>query len=107
MPNNDGSVKKSVDLTFFARLLISIAIVLLVYGFYLDVGDSTRLIDPVALGESDVNSGNTTTIDIYHWGDVTNPTDIDESPIDGKNTDSTGKTGSSSSTGKTGKTGSS
>ena len=105
MPNSEMPIKKSIDLTFFARLLISIAIVLLVYGFYLDVGSNSQLADPSVVDDPEKNSGNVTMIDIYHWDDTLDSSDIDEDPIEVKSTDDAGK--SKSSTGSSGKSGSS
>lgn len=105
MPNNEESTNRSIDLTFFARLLISIAIVLLVYGFYLDVGSSSNFVDPNFVDESEKNSGNITMIDIYHWDDTLEYSDIDEDPIAGKSTSDVVKP-TSSSTSSSGKSGS-
>ncbi len=110
MPNDTSHIKRTIDLTFYARILIAVAIALLAFGFVLDVNGSTKLIDPVKGVNNTSKKGETiTTIDIFHWND-----DIEEigiEPIDnisintgGGNNPSTGGTGSES--GDTGNTGS-
>ena len=109
MPNDTSHIKRTIDLTFYARILIAVAIALLAFGFVLDVNGSTKLIDPVKGVNNTSKKGETiTTIDIFHWND-----DIEEigiEPIDnisintgGGNNPSTGGTGSES--GDTGNTG--
>ena len=46
MQNETTEIKKRIDLTFFAKILISVAICFLVYGFYLDTASENQLIDP-------------------------------------------------------------
>ena len=87
MPNENPTVKKTIDLTFYARVLISVAIALLVYGFYLDVG-SNKLIDPVTNPDDSKKGETITTIDIHHWDDG-----VEEVPIGGDS----GNSGNSSS----------
>ena len=92
MPNNNTTDKKSFDLTFYARVLISVAIALLVYGFYLDVG-SNKLINPVVTPDDASKKGETiTTIDIHHWEDG-----VEEVPIGGEGNSGNSSGGSSSS----------
>lgn len=78
MPNDANVEKKNVDLMFHARILIALAIALLAFGFFLDVGSSTKLIDPATGVTPPSKKGESiTTIDILHWND-----DIEEVGIE-------------------------
>ncbi len=73
---------KSIDLTFYARILIATAIALLAYGFYLDVESEVRLIDPVkGVTQSTKKDENYVSIDIRNWDDGLND-DVDPEPGD-------------------------
>ena len=86
----DTNEKKSIDLTFYAKIMIAVAIALLAYGFYLDVGSERKLIDPSGGQKDDPKKGETiTTIDIHHWSDDFSEGDINPG---------TGKSGSGKTT---------
>ena len=114
--SEENTTRKSVDLVFYARLLIFFAIILLAYGFYLDNASENKLIDPVT-GVKNTKKGESTitTIDIHHWDDEVDEVEIQidsekgSTSSDGKTNDD-GKTvsgGSSSGGGKSSGSGSS
>ena len=98
MPNETSYVEKSIDLTFYARILIAVAIAFLAFGFFLDINGESKLIDPVKGVNNPSKKGETiTTIDIFHWND-----DIEEigiEPIDNININTGGSGGENPSTG--------
>ena len=98
MPNDITNDKKRTDLTFYASVLISLAIALLAFGFYLDVGNDKKLIDPVkGVSGTHKKGESVTTVDILHWDDDVNEVNIDLEPIKDP-----AKPGTTSSTGGSG-----
>ena len=52
---------KTIDLTRYARILIAVAIFFLVYGFFLDLGGTRKLMDPISAIKGDVKKGESIT----------------------------------------------